>query len=365
MLNVELEMLFEGAFGFIISTQSRNRSAELLRSRPEAPCRFNTSTLDLPNIRFLFVSAFSGVSSNCRPFHADWWFCNVGPWCGKFSSNFTEVEMFVVKGGKNDVDPRSSTGNKAFGDGNVIGIGNGVAIGMATDVDTDAPRCDSLNGDNSVGIPVPNPLVPTGMGELIAKGDGKLNTVDAAEAPLQIEVAVVGTCTCSCLRNVCAMDMFICSEVAVSWTWHCLVFSLSFAAWRQRRRYVEYQWFLIALSVLPGSNFAISAQRLPSRSCAARMSCVSSARHGALSMLGSKKLSHRVRHCLGVRPGSNAAILAQRLVPHSRTKRRITASSSGVHARRLSVPLLGQRIGESVTDESDEFESETCIFLIL
>jgi hypothetical protein len=34
------------------------------------------------------------------------------------------------------------------------------------------------------------------------------------------------------------------------------------------RRIVEYQWFLMALSVLPGRSFAISAHLLPSRCCA-------------------------------------------------------------------------------------------------
>eukprot|EP00968_Pinguiococcus_pyrenoidosus_P004977 scaffold320_cov367-Pinguiococcus_pyrenoidosus.AAC.12 len=33
--------------------------------------------------------------------------------------------------------------------------------------------------------------------------------------------------------------------------------------WRVRRRLALFQWFLIALSVRPGSSFAISAQRLP------------------------------------------------------------------------------------------------------
>ena len=34
------------------------------------------------------------------------------------------------------------------------------------------------------------------------------------------------------------------------------------------RRIVEYQWFLIALSVRPGNSFAISARLLPQRCCA-------------------------------------------------------------------------------------------------
>jgi hypothetical protein len=34
---------------------------------------------------------------------------------------------------------------------------------------------------------------------------------------------------------------------------------------------VEFHLFLIALSVLPGSSFAISAQRLPKRSCASKI----------------------------------------------------------------------------------------------
>jgi hypothetical protein len=46
----------------------------------------------------------------------------------------------------------------------------------------------------------------------------------------------------------------------------CTVISL--ATRRMLRRIVEYQWFFIALSVRPGSSFAISAHLLPKFFCA-------------------------------------------------------------------------------------------------
>lgn len=63
---------------FIISTQSRNKSAELLRSRPGVACRFNTSTRDLPSVPASVLNARREVvhsgGTNCKPgnpFHAD------------------------------------------------------------------------------------------------------------------------------------------------------------------------------------------------------------------------------------------------------------------------------------------------------
>ena len=55
-----------------------------------------------------------------------------------------------------------------------------------------------------------------------------------------------------------------------------------------RRRIVEFQWFLMALSVLPGRSFAISAHLLPKLLCASRIVRSSSSVHGVFLMSGFK-----------------------------------------------------------------------------
>lgn len=66
---------------------------------------------------------------------------------------------------------------------------------------------------------------------------------------------------------------------------------------------VEFQWFLIALSVLkckrsnmysnlPGSSFAISAHLFPSRWCASNIFLSSSGVHASFLMSGFKWLCH-------------------------------------------------------------------------
>ena len=54
---------------------------------------------------------------------------------------------------------------------------------------------------------------------------------------------------------------------------------ISFATRLMLRRIVEYQWFLIALSVLPGSSLAISAHLLPNFFCASNIIRSSSGVH--------------------------------------------------------------------------------------
>ena len=89
----------------------------------------------------------------------------------------------------------------------------------------------------------------------------------------------------------------------------------------------EFQWFLIALSVLPGRSLAISAQRFPSLECASRMIWSSSSLQGSLRMSGSRWLCQRSRHCLPMRPGSLAAITDHFLGPNSLTSSTTLASS--------------------------------------
>ena len=59
-----------------------------------------------------------------------------------------------------------------------------------------------------------------------------------------------------------------------------------------RRRMVEFQWFLIALSVRPGRRLAISAHLLPRSECASRMIRSSSSVHGVFLIAGLRWLYH-------------------------------------------------------------------------
>jgi len=87
----------------------------------------------------------------------------------------------------------------------------------------------------------------------------------------------------------------------------------------------------MALSVRPGNDLAISAQRLPFSACAIISWRSSSALHSSRLMSGSRWLYHRSRHCFPIRPGSSLAIFDQRFGPSSVTSWTIFASSSAVH----------------------------------
>mmetsp|Transcript_59439 Transcript_59439/g.140053 ORF Transcript_59439/g.140053 Transcript_59439/m.140053 type:complete len:344 (+) Transcript_59439:547-1578(+) len=86
-----------------------------------------------------------------------------------------------------------------------------------------------------------------------------------------------------------------------------------------KRRSVEFQRFLIALSVLPGRSFAISAQRFSNRPCASISSASSSADHLSFLTFGSSWLCHRSRICLPLRPGRWTASADHDLVPKRST----------------------------------------------
>lgn len=68
------------------------------------------------------------------------------------------------------------------------------------------------------------------------------------------------------------------------------------------RRIVEFQWFLIALSVRPGRSLAISAHLLPSCLCASISMLSSSSDHASFLIEGLRWLCHRSRHCLPILP---------------------------------------------------------------
>ncbi len=85
----------------------------------------------------------------------------------------------------------------------------------------------------------------------------------------------------------------------------------SFTHVPDRRFRVEFQWFLTALSVRPGSNRAITAHRLPCAACAATTAASSQSENAALRTPGSSWLHHRRRQDLPDRPLMPAAILDQ------------------------------------------------------
>ena len=94
---------------------------------------------------------------------------------------------------------------------------------------------------------------------------------------------------------------------------------------------VEFQWFLMALSVRPTNVLAISAHLLPNWLWA-RISLRSSSRlHSSRLISGLRWLYQRSRHCLPMRPGSCCAILDHCLAPSWPTSSMILASSSVVH----------------------------------
>ena len=153
-----------------------------------------------------------------------------------------------------------------------------------------------------------------------------------------------------------------------------------------RRRIVEFQWFLIALSVLfvkietgiltecwsaglekkfktrhwskgahsyrPGKAFAISAHLLPKRPWSSRITRSSSSVHGVFLMSGLRWLCHLhhaklswssiffdnlSRHCFPIRPFKCAAIIDQRFAPNFLT--RSTTFSSSWRKSRLGVKI--------------------------
>ena len=85
-------------------------------------------------------------------------------------------------------------------------------------------------------------------------------------------------------------------------------------------RNVAFQWFLTAFSVRPGMAFAISAQRLPRRRCAATRVRSSSSDHAPRLMSGRTWLCHRSRHCLPERPTRICEIMLHLPRPYLRTR---------------------------------------------
>jgi hypothetical protein len=109
--------------------------------------------------------------------------------------------------------------------------------------------------------------------------------------------------------------------------WRVPFLLLKFASFLLR---VELKWFLIALSVLPGSNLDISAHLFPNFWCALRMILSSSSLHFPLRMSGLRWLCHLSLHCFPMRPFSLDAIKLQFFAPNLWTSSTTVPSSSWV-----------------------------------
>lgn len=98
---------------------------------------------------------------------------------------------------------------------------------------------------------------------------------------------------------------------------------------------VLFQWFFIALSVLPGSSFAIFAHWFPTLRWASTMILSSASVHAVFLMPGFKWLCHLSRHCLPIRPFRCRAINVHFFGPYRSTNS--TTFSSSCERHRSSV----------------------------
>mmetsp|Transcript_31164 Transcript_31164/g.72864 ORF Transcript_31164/g.72864 Transcript_31164/m.72864 type:complete len:350 (-) Transcript_31164:914-1963(-) len=102
-------------------------------------------------------------------------------------------------------------------------------------------------------------------------------------------------------------------------------------------RSVEFQWFLMALSVRPGRSLAISAHLFWRVECASMSRRSSSDDHRSFLTLGSSWLCHRSRICLPVRPGRWTASADQDLRPCFLTSSMTISSSSLFHGHLVTL----------------------------
>lgn len=100
---------------------------------------------------------------------------------------------------------------------------------------------------------------------------------------------------------------------------------------------MEFQWFLVWLSVRPGSFLDISAHLFPCTLCNKNSIHYYSYDHSSLFIDGSKWLNHRYRHCFPWRSGKYLAICVQFLGPILPTKSTISWSSSLSHGFLMSL----------------------------
>ncbi|WVY91363.1 hypothetical protein V8G54_036877, partial [Vigna mungo] len=110
--------------------------------------------------------------------------------------------------------------------------------------------------------------------------------------------------------------------------------------WETLRLSVAFQWFLTALSVLPGSILAMAAHLFPNRSCACKIIASSRVVNGRCSTVGLSWLHHRSLHDFPDRPFTCRLIKAQFFGPWASTSPVRTLSSSALHVPLTLTPLL-------------------------
>lgn len=117
---------------------------------------------------------------------------------------------------------------------------------------------------------------------------------------------------------------------------------------------VEFQWFLMELSVLPGSIFVISAHLLPWAVWARNSTHSSCGIHSIFRILGLRWLCQRSRHCFPKRPSTNLAMKDQRCGPYFSTNLRTKLSSCSVQGffLRKRERLLSDYMLESLLSSS-------------
>ena len=93
---------------------------------------------------------------------------------------------------------------------------------------------------------------------------------------------------------------------------------------------LEFQWFLMLLSVLPSRNFAISAHLFPFPSWNKNRIHSSSSLQAFFLIIGFKWLCHLSQHCFPIRPGRFSAIAVHFQGPAFSTSIMTSLSSSSV-----------------------------------
>ena len=127
---------------------------------------------------------------------------------------------------------------------------------------------------------------------------------------------------------------------------------------------VEFQWFLMALSVRPERSLAMVAHLLSNLAWARRMVSSSSGVKGRCSTCGESWLHHRRRHDLPDRPGMDLLMRDQLRAPWRPTRRCSASSSSGlqgplIRSTSLAPPSLHADDMAATSDRSTSKEDGT------
>ncbi len=143
---------------------------------------------------------------------------------------------------------------------------------------------------------------------------------DAEEFPLDLEVVIVDFALAEEVHLLLEDEVYLSGGVPERMSMSSMFFFFM----------VEFQWFLMELSVRPGSILVISAHLLPWAVCARNRIHSSCSIHSTFRMFGFRWLCHRYRHCFPSLPSTNLAINDHRCGPYFYTSLRTRLSSSSV-----------------------------------